>query len=337
MVYSQWLQRGENTFFPTDNAKTVKKIPPGIYDMQVDQNQGFYLFKKTLHLDEMIELDCEEGRDVIKSVESFWEREEKFKEYGFIYKRGLLLYGPPGTGKTSLINILADKLIKQKKGIVFTINNPNDLELYAKVIPQIVREIEPETPIITIIEDIDGLCRRTSTETLLINVLDGIEQLKNVVYIATTNYLEALPERILNRPNRFDRRIKIGFPTEKTRLDYIKFKLKKEDLKKIDVKKWLKETEGMTISHIGELIKSVIIMGNSFEESIKLLKELAEKPQSSHDYNKHNNGSGSIGFNTSGKIGFGNRLDEPSELEEVSENFESGMNEWDDDVEEDPE
>ena len=298
--YSQWLQRGPNTFIPTDNAKTVGRVEPGVYNLRMSNSVGFYLFKKELHLDELIVLPSEAEQQVLESITKFWERKEKFKEYGFIYKRGVLLYGPPGTGKTSLINIITDRMIKEHNGVIFVIQSPSDLDLYSQFIPEVFRTIEPNRPILTVIEDIDCFCTGGSTETALINVLDGIEQMDNVIYLATTNYTEKLPARIINRPNRFDRRIKIGYPSPEVRKAYMLKKLKATDIETINKSKnpisvWVSETEGMTLSHIGELIKSVVILDNSFDETIKILRELKEIPVSAH-YNKENADMEGIGF-----------------------------------------
>lgn len=288
LEYSQWLKRGTSTFIPTDNAETVKELEAGVYSLRWAEGTGFYMTKKNLKIDDLIQFDSEEHASVFKSITDFWNSKDKFKEYGFVYKRGILLYGPPGTGKTSLINMITQELITKHNGIVITLSNGNDLSLYHSYISEVLRVIEPDRPIITVIEDVDGLCARQSDETELINILDGMEQLDNVVYIATTNYPERLPERITNRPNRFDRRVYVGFPSVKTRKMYIKAKLKPADLKAINLKKWVDATEDMTISHIGELIKSVIILDNDFDETIKLLKTLKEIP-SSHEMKKGNN------------------------------------------------
>lgn len=283
--YTQWLQRGQNIFIPTDNAKTVKKIKAGVYNLRHTEDMGFYVYLKDLKLDELANLKSKEGTEVLESIKTFWARRDKFIEYGFVYKRGILLYGPPGSGKTSIINLLTQELIKKMDGVVFVLQNNKDLRLYRNYIAEVFRLIEPDRPIITVIEDIDGLCSTEESETTLINILDGIEQLDNVIYLATTNYTERLSERILNRPNRFDRRIKIGFPDRTTRKIYFKFKLKPNDFKEQNMKKWLDDTEGLTIAHLGELIKSVIILGNDFDETIDLLKKLKEIPKS-FDYNK---------------------------------------------------
>jgi DNA replication protein DnaC len=296
--YTQWIKRGK-IYIPTDNSKRVKKVEPGFYNLRISDKIGPYLFKKDLKLDNLIDLPNKETKEVLEGIRTFWERKDKFKEYGFAFKRGILLYGPPGSGKTSLINLLCFDLINNMNGVIVTLTTRNELNLYSQIMPEIFRIIEPNRPIITIIEDIDGLCESTGAETELINMLDGIDQMENVVYIATTNYAEKLSRRILNRPNRFDRRILIGYPDENVRREYIKFKLKPSDIESIDLDKWVKETKGMTLAHIGELIKSVIILGNDIDDTVKLLKSFSVTPQS-HDYNKEDytaeQGRATIGF-----------------------------------------
>src|SRR5882672_4950826 len=173
--YSQWLKRSNNTFLPTDNSKTQDRIDAGVYSINNNPNIGFYLVKKDLNLDELIQLPSVEGLQVISSIKKFWSRQDKFKEYGYAFKRGILLYGVPGGGKTSIINLLCQYLVENMDGVVFTLCSSNDLGMYTTFMPEIYRIIEKDRPIITIIEDIDGLCQERGIESQLINVLDGIE------------------------------------------------------------------------------------------------------------------------------------------------------------------
>lgn len=285
IAYSQWLKRGTNIFLPTDNSVTQGAIDAGVYDIKHNPDQGYYLLKKELNLDELIELPCPEGVEVINGIETFWKKKKKFKEYGYAYKRGVLLYGIPGGGKSSIINLLCKKLIDEKDGVIFTLSNQDELRYYTNFMPEIYRMIEPNRPIICIIEDIDGLCQNKEVESSLLNVLDGIEQLENVVYLATTNYTERLSERILNRPNRFDVRVEVKSPNTECRRMYFEHKLKEKDLKAISLEDWVTKTEGMTMAHLGEIIKSVIILGNSLESTIERLGGMKQIPQS-RNYNK---------------------------------------------------
>ena len=280
VVYTQWLKRGTNTFLPTDNAVTIPKVESGVYNIRFNESMGYYMVKKELTLDELIDLPNPEGHKVLEGIKTFWQRKEKFKDYGYSYKRGILLYGVPGGGKTSIINLLCKELVDNMDGVVFTISSEEDLAMYRNFMTETYRMIEPDRPIITIIEDIDGLCQHKETETKLLNVLDGIEQLENVVYLATTNYTERLSERILNRPNRFDMRIEVKSPNDECRRMYFEHKLKEADLGVINLEDWVEKTRGMTMAHLGEVIKSVLILGNSFEDTVKNLHELKIIPNS---------------------------------------------------------
>lgn len=288
--YTQWLKRGTNIFLPTDNSITCPKIESGVYTICHNNDIGYYILKKELNLDELIQLPSPEAVEVMDSLDYFWKRKDKFKEYGYAYKRGVLLYGVPGGGKTSIINLLCKKLVDEMDGVVFTMSSDDDLAYYKNFMPEIYRVIERDRSIITIIEDIDGLCQNKDTETRLINVLDGIEQLENVVYLATTNYTERLSERIMNRPNRFDRRIEVKSPNTECRRMYFEKKLKPDDLSAINIDEWITQTEGMTMAALGEVIKSVIILGDSFEETVNRLSGMS-KLINSRNYNKDFNES----------------------------------------------
>jgi SpoVK/Ycf46/Vps4 family AAA+-type ATPase len=144
-----------------------------------------------------------------------------------------------------------------------------------------MREVEPERPLVVIIEDIDAIADEGSYVTSqLLNMLDGIKQIENVTYIATTNYPEKLEERITNRPSRFDRRYYVSPPAKQVRLSYLKNKAQSVDpIPEIDYDKWVNDTEGMSISHLKELFISVIVMENDYESSIKSLKDLKKSPR----------------------------------------------------------
>lgn len=258
---------------------TIEKVPAGLYEISWNASlQTYALKKQSMHVDELYELPSEEIKSILADIESFWNRREIYRQYNFVHKRGILLYGEPGCGKSGIIQLCVKHITERMNGIVINIKDEDEVRNFSEFI-QTFRKIEPTRPLIVILEDIDALAGedRYST-TRLLNILDGIKQVENIVYIATTNYPEKLQERITNRPSRFDRRYQVELPSEEIRRAYIESKLTKDDLERIDIVEWIQYTEGMSLSHLKELIVSVIVMGKDFEDAITHLSGLKEKP-----------------------------------------------------------
>jgi predicted AAA+ superfamily ATPase len=281
-----WGFLGNEEYMPSNN--TVEKIPAGMYELQWNrQYSQITLKKQPFKTDELYHLPSFEIQDIIDDIKSFWDRKEKYKEYKFIHKRGILMYGEPGCGKSGIIQLIVNDLII-RDGIVINIKDNEEVERFLDFIPTF-RNIEPNRPIIVILEDLDSIAGENSYSTSkLLNILDGVKQIEGVVYIATTNYPERLQERITNRPSRFDRRYKVEQPNDEIRRAYIINKLNDEDKKGVDVEMWVEKTKGMSLSHLKEVIISVIVMCKSFDETIETLQGMKKTPSIK--------GGGSVGF-----------------------------------------
>lgn len=169
------------------------------------------------------------------------------------------------------------------KGIVINLKDHDSVQLFLEFAGPIIRTIEPSTPIIVIMEDIDNILEYSnSVLTKVLNMLDGLKQINKVVYVATTNYPERLQERVSSRPSRFDRRYKISSPNAKVREFYIRNVLSEEDLNSINVKQWVQETKDLSIAHIKELIISVILLNKPFELALEEMKNMTKRIFQSH-------------------------------------------------------
>ena len=142
-----------------------------------------------------------------------------------IKRRGILLYGPPGTGKTTSIRYVFNELRHKNVTCVFISND----SFHGSSVEQIFDLINKYlTPCLIVFEDIDLIAenRQEGISPIigpLLSALNGIENQSNpIVIMATTNRLDMLDPAIANRPCRFDRKIKIGYPTEKVLMDIFK-------------------------------------------------------------------------------------------------------------------
>lgn len=268
---NQYAKAG-NSF--TATGDTTKLLPPDCYTISMTM-EGAILFKpQNIVTDSLLRLPDSKSDEVISEVERFWTLKEKFKEYGFAHKRGFLLWGPPGSGKTSTVAILINDMIK-RGGLVVLCDNPGIMALGLSQI----RIIEPDRPIVVILEDLDTIIMNYGESTVL-SLLDGEAQIENVCYLATTNYPEKLDGRIINRPSRFDRIVKIGMPNAAARKMYLESRIKEVVKDGIDL---VDTTEGLSVAHLKELIISVYCQGNSVQDTLQRLNRMKVRPKSDNE------------------------------------------------------
>lgn len=275
---SCWGALKNEEFVPS--YSTISEIPAGIYELEWNPQQSSIMLKKQpFTTDELYHLPSPEINDIVYDIETFWASVEVYKKYNFVHKRGILMYGDPGCGKSGIIQLITKKIIENMNGIVINVTDSESLDYFVDFIPTL-RKIERTRPIITILEDLDAIASENNYSTSrLLNILDGVKQIEGIVYIATTNYPEKLQERITNRPSRFDRRYQVELPNAEIRRAYILNKLDKRDQKKIDIDDWVEKSKDMSLSHLKELIISVLVMGKSFEEALQILTGLKDRPR----------------------------------------------------------
>ena len=233
------------------------------------------MYRTNVNVDDLIEFPDSVSDKIIKEIEDFWNKSKAFEKYGFLHRRGYLLYGPAGGGKTSLVQQIIKKII-DRKGLVFICDNPPTLASALSVF----REIEPNRNIICIFEDIDSIID-SSGEDVILSILDGEMQVDKVLNIATTNYPENLDRRLVGRPRRFDRVIKIGMPNAAVRGLYFSTKL---SISNDEINNWVKKTEGFSFAAMAELVISVKCLDHDLNEAIETLRDLLDaNPKSSDD------------------------------------------------------
>ena len=270
--FCQWQVYPNGSF--SASTLTQKTLPPGVYSLDQDTNGRIYFAKTRPMTDKLLDLGETVTACVVKSIEVFWDSKQSFVDRGILFKRGILLWGPAGSGKTATVAFLIEKLIA-RGGIVILCQYPSLCIRALKVL----RRIERERPLIVILEDIEEMVDRNGEHDLL-SLLDGEHQVDNVVHLATTNYPELLGVRIINRPSRFDEVIKVPMPSEDARLRYFRHTLAGQTSDK-DLERWARETDGLSIAHLRELLVATQCLGRAFDETLDRLKKMKVKPKSS--------------------------------------------------------
>jgi hypothetical protein len=283
--YVHWTTGDGRIFIPA--AKTVQKLTPGVYEIHQRQSIGVYFEKIPVKTEGLLRFPDTNSDKVVAEIQRFWEREQIFDQYGLTYKRGILLYGPPGSGKSCTIQLIMEDVVN-RDGIVVKFTDPY---LFIDGM-RILRQIQSDTPVVVIMEDIDSILE-IYNESEILNILDGVNEVRKVVFLATTNYPEKLGARIVNRPSRFDKRFRIGYPSEESRRMYFTHLVDGKDPKElgVDLDCWVKDTDAMSIAHLKELFVAVVILGYPYEEAIDNIKSMREHLEDK-DYES------TMGFNT---------------------------------------
>uniref|UniRef100_A0A6C0BF80 AAA+ ATPase domain-containing protein n=1 Tax=viral metagenome TaxID=1070528 RepID=A0A6C0BF80_9ZZZZ len=198
------------------------------------------------------------------------------KNMGIKPPKGILLYGPPGTGKT----LIAKKISKALKAKSFqVVNGPELLNKYigetAHSIRNLFKKAEDDMKTkqnglhIIVFDEFDAIARIRSSgesstgsgsETVnqLLTKIDGLDELNNILIIATTNMKSSIDPALL-RSGRIDLHIKIDIPNREGRKRI--FEIHTEKLLRFnnlhhDVN--IEELANITNNFSGAEIKSVI-------------------------------------------------------------------------------
>jgi transitional endoplasmic reticulum ATPase len=141
--------------------------------------------------------------------------------------KGVLMYGPPGTGKT----LLAKAIANEAQSNFISIKGPELLNKYVGESEKGVREVfekaRSNAPTVVFFDEIDSIAGERGQRSgdsgvgervvsQLLTELDGLEELEDVVVIATTNRPDLIDQALL-RPGRLDRHVHVPVPDAEAR------------------------------------------------------------------------------------------------------------------------
>lgn len=272
-------------------------LPAGSYTSLFSESKWYYLPVKT-DSDELIHLPGLPIDFILNQIEKFWSKTAEYKKFGFLQKRGILFYGPLGCGKSSMVALLRNQITSKHGGVCFQPEGTSFSALQGGI--QNFRRLEPDRPIMTLVEDIETLLESSTNnnnatnEKAALSFYDGENQVNNVVHIATTNKPDIIADRFIRRPGRFDIVIGVHAPTRETREAYLTH-IAHGGMSNKQLTEILDQTDGLSLAYMREIASTYLVLEIPLEETISRLRTQAKAKYSS------NKTGFTIGFTDNGR------------------------------------
>lgn len=255
------------------------KVKPGIWAIEKMMGQ-MHLIETSFNHDSILK-DLIKTKDIVEKVDCFFSNLDVYYENGIeVPVRNALLFGPAGTGKTTGIIEAIDKYTKDQETAII-VWHTDKWEAYE--IKDLIKSFEyvGVKKLIVLMEDLGGIeldKTRIRSDSSLLSLLDNKERTFSIptMIIATTNHIEVFMGNLVNRPGRFDDKIKVGFPSGEERaklLDFFSKNTATEDDKKEFV---LSKYDEFSPAHIRESILRSRLHKKSLLQAMKEIKEEIE-------------------------------------------------------------
>jgi transitional endoplasmic reticulum ATPase len=156
------------------------------------------------------------------------EHEDVFEKMKMNAETGVLMYGPPGTGKT----LLAKAVANEADSNFISVKGPELINKYIgeseKGIREVFSKARENAPTVVFFDEIDAIATQRGmnnsggtgvTERVvsqLLTELDGLENLDDVIVLATSNRPDRIDNALL-RPGRLSQQIHVPVPNESAR------------------------------------------------------------------------------------------------------------------------
>jgi SpoVK/Ycf46/Vps4 family AAA+-type ATPase len=251
----------------TVEEQLQERVPSGSYRLSYDSRQEkLYYIPTKLEYDKLVDLPSVEYDSILKEMSQFLKPETKkaYEDHGFIYKRSVFLHGGPGTGKSCIVNRVCEKVVSMGGIVIF-----NDYAQVTMIALEELKNLNPNVLTLVIFEEFDEVIE--NDEENMLRLLDGQVQKNNAVYLATTNFLNKIPKRML-RPGRFSRVIEVFPPSIEARLKYIETVSRNKTI----VKELAEKTAGFTIDELKESVLSINCLGYKLDEAVDRIKQTSD-------------------------------------------------------------
>lgn len=219
--------------------------------------------------------DCiagyEEEKEELKRLCEIFNNRAKYEKKGAKLPKGIIFYGGAGTGKTLFAKVMASvcrlNILKIDLG-----ESNGETDICKQIRKTFAQASRSKTQTMIFFDELDKVLPNDSEEyytdrsktvlAQLLTLIDGMDNGNNIVFVATCNYYDDLPETIV-RPGRIDKKISLGNPTYSSRVEILKMYAKKSSCRfEMSMEELAKLCTGFSCAALETLINECILQSD---------------------------------------------------------------------------
>ena len=210
-------------------------------------------------------------KEELKRLCEIFNNREKYQKKGAKLPKGIIFYGESGTGKTLFSKVMASECDLEilKINVADAVKETDICKLIKKAFNKASHKKEPT---MIFFDELDKVLpnyeerymtdRSKSVLTQLLTLIDGMETTGNVVFVATCNNYESIPETLV-RPGRIDKKIGIGLPNYASRVEILNMYVKKSScIFEMPISEIAKLCSGFSCAALETLVNECILQSD---------------------------------------------------------------------------
>lgn len=165
-----------------------------------------------------------EKKELMDLVDIFNNR-RKYQAKGATLPKGIIFYGEAGTGKTLFAEVMSKECSLNRINVSLS-KGASENNICREIKKAFLKGAKSRMPTMIFFDELDKILPNDQEEyytdqakavlAQLLTLIDGMEVVNNIVFVATCNNYSSLPQSI-TRPGRFDKKIGLSLPDSDSR------------------------------------------------------------------------------------------------------------------------